>query len=314
MTDIATPIAPEANPARRVAFVTLGQSPRTDLVPWILARLDTPVEAVEYGLLDELEPADLEAAAPGPDEPAFLTRLRNGHPVELSVEWTHERFRAVYDRVSPRGCDLAVLMSASCGQDFRPDGATLQSDKVVERAIDTFSNADLEVGIIVPLHGLLRDLQPLGGPWDRSCVRTARPGDRNALARAASDMADCDIFVLHSLGYTDADRQDLRRLTRKPVILNRQLIANAIRHALDMLERQKSCDDQQTLSSRLRSLSDRERQTMYLVAEGLSNKDIARRLAISHRTVEIHRARMMDKMAFRSISDLVRIVDMVSDF
>ena len=53
---------------------------------------------------------------------------------------------------------------------------------------------------------------------------------------------------------------------------------------------------------------------MFLVAEGLANKEIAFRLGISFRTVEIHRARMMSKMDFRTMTDLVRTVDSLSGF
>lgn len=300
--------------ARRIAFVTLGQSPRIDLVPEILSALDSPVEPLEYGLLDDVDGQGLRAARPRLGEPAFLTRLRDGNHVELSIEWTHERFREVYDQIKQRGSDLVVLMSASCGQDFRPDGVTIQSDKVVERAIDALSNADLHLGIVVPLDGLIRDHQAIGGPWARTCVRAARPGDFDALARAAAEMRDCDILVLHSMGYSNADRDEVQRLTRKPVIINRRLVANAIKSALALLDNEDEAIGSSSLSIRLRSLSNRERQTMYFVAEGLSNKEIARHMDISYRTVEIHRSRMMEKMAFGSISDLVRVVDMVSDF
>jgi protein AroM len=47
---------------------------------------------------------------------------------------------------------------------------------------------------------------------------------------------------------------------------------------------------------------------MSLVAEGLSNKAIARQLGISPRTVEIHRARMMEKMGAASAGALIRMV------
>ncbi len=60
--------------------------------------------------------------------------------------------------------------------------------------------------------------------------------------------------------------------------------------------------------ARARLLTPRERDVMRLVAEGDDNKSIARRLGISYRTVEIHRARVMEKMQARSLSELVRMV------
>jgi DNA-binding NarL/FixJ family response regulator len=53
-------------------------------------------------------------------------------------------------------------------------------------------------------------------------------------------------------------------------------------------------------------LSLRERQILQLLAEGNSNKDIARQLNISVKTAETHRGNIMRKMGFASVSDLVR--------
>jgi RNA polymerase sigma factor (sigma-70 family) len=61
------------------------------------------------------------------------------------------------------------------------------------------------------------------------------------------------------------------------------------------------------LAARAAQLTEREREVMRLVAEGESNKEIARRLGISFRTVEIHRARVIEKMAARTTSDLIRM-------
>ena len=54
-------------------------------------------------------------------------------------------------------------------------------------------------------------------------------------------------------------------------------------------------------------LTNRERQVMELLVEGDQNKVIAAKLAISPRTVELHRARVMEKLEARSLSDVVRI-------
>jgi FixJ family two-component response regulator len=65
--------------------------------------------------------------------------------------------------------------------------------------------------------------------------------------------------------------------------------------------------DRASLRARYASLTDRERQVMSLAAAGNTNKDIARALAISHRTVEIHRGRAMRKMGARTLVDLAEM-------
>ncbi|MBS0571478.1 MAG: response regulator transcription factor [Proteobacteria bacterium] len=59
--------------------------------------------------------------------------------------------------------------------------------------------------------------------------------------------------------------------------------------------------------ARLRSLTPREREVLDLVAAGRTAKEIARQLGTSHRTVEVHRAHLMEKLAASSLADLVRM-------
>jgi two-component system response regulator FixJ len=60
-------------------------------------------------------------------------------------------------------------------------------------------------------------------------------------------------------------------------------------------------------TAKLALLSPREREVLAGLLAGLPNKSIAYDLAISPRTVEIHRARVMDKMGARSLSELIRL-------
>jgi FixJ family two-component response regulator len=59
--------------------------------------------------------------------------------------------------------------------------------------------------------------------------------------------------------------------------------------------------------SRIRRLTAREREVLAGVADGLSNRLIGERLAISPRTVEIHRANMLNKMGANHTSEAIRI-------
>lgn len=87
-----------------------------------------------------------------------------------------------------------------------------------------------------------------------------------------------------------------------------QDLLDRIHSALAEDSRLRSADSQRaTLSTRYDSLTDREREVMHMVVAGKANKVIALDLNLSQRTVEIHRARVMEKMQARSLADLVKM-------
>lgn len=83
-----------------------------------------------------------------------------------------------------------------------------------------------------------------------------------------------------------------------------ELIHNAINQHKEIREKSNS---QNKAQSRLDSLTKREKQVIKLVVSGMLNKDIAKELEISIKTVEVHRANVMDKMSANSVADLVRM-------
>lgn len=65
------------------------------------------------------------------------------------------------------------------------------------------------------------------------------------------------------------------------------------------------------LKERYSQLTPRERQALPLITGGMLNKQAASVLGISEATLQIHRGRIMQKMAARSFADLVRIADIL---
>jgi len=88
-----------------------------------------------------------------------------------------------------------------------------------------------------------------------------------------------------------------------------EVLLDAIRRAAASRAREQSNQDKiANWTGRVRELSARQRQVMGLVAQGLSNKEIAVALGLSPRTVENYRAWVMEKMGAKNLAELVRMV------
>ncbi len=91
-----------------------------------------------------------------------------------------------------------------------------------------------------------------------------------------------------------------------------EALLTRIEQAIDLSGRwQEEDEDRQELLSRYSSLTQREQDVLQLLVAGAadtSNKQIARQLEISHRTVDDHRARIMTKMQARSLTELTEMI------
>ena len=74
------------------------------------------------------------------------------------------------------------------------------------------------------------------------------------------------------------------------------------------LELRKSLSEHDRIRGRLDELTPREREVLDYLTQGKQNKAIAQELDVSPRTIEIHRARVMEKMGAQSVAELVRMM------
>jgi len=88
-------------------------------------------------------------------------------------------------------------------------------------------------------------------------------------------------------------------------------LLESIRNAFLISEEAKQDHIRRTaVEAQCETLTAREREVMQLVVSGLRNKDIAQRMEIGSRTVEVHRSRVMTKMDAGSLPHLVQMVDL----
>lgn len=93
----------------------------------------------------------------------------------------------------------------------------------------------------------------------------------------------------------------------KPV--DDELLLEVIEHALNFdADKREQLGRAGERHERAERLTPREREVMELLADGKHNREIAELLGISPRTVEVYRARMMEKLQARNLADVIRFV------
>lgn len=123
----------------------------------------------------------------------------------------------------------------------------------------------------------------------------------------------CSMPIIFVTGHGDvptaveAMKHGAAEFIQKP--FREQVLIDAIQKALQAnLKTQKHLNKLKQTQSKLASLTNRETQILEGVVSGKANKVIAIDLHLSQRTVEIHRAHMMEKMEVSSLAELVKIV------
>lgn len=123
----------------------------------------------------------------------------------------------------------------------------------------------------------------------------------------------CSMPIIFVTGHGDvptaveAMKQGAVEFIQKPY--REQQLIDAIQKALQInLKTQKHIKKIQQTQSKLALLTNRETQILEAVVSGKANKVIAIELHLSQRTVEIHRAHVMDKMGVKSLAELVKTV------
>ena len=141
-------------------------------------------------------------------------------------------------------------------------------------------------------------------------VRMARMSGLALEAKLAEKRADIPIVFISGHGDISMAVSAVKRgaVDFVPKPYQEQQLLDAINEALrrDALRRVAPLDAS-GLSERMQMLTSREREVLDLALKGYSSKRIARELAISYRTVELHRSHLLEKLGAASITDLLRL-------
>jgi protein AroM len=216
----------------RLAFVTIGESPRDDIVPEMLADIGGDVQAFEFGALDGLSEDEIRALAPRPGETSFATRRRNGSEVTIAKERVEVLLEERLARIDREGYDAVVLLCT--GTHVAPLRHTLmiEAQRVVDSMVEAMAASSRRLGVLLPLERQIAEFPQRHVFTSMPMLAAASPYAGDDIAAKALALADCDLVIMHCMGYSEAMRAKVRSAISAPVLLSRRIVSGAIRQII----------------------------------------------------------------------------------
>lgn len=216
---------------RKVGAITIGQSPRVDVVPEIEAILGGRIEIIEAGALDGLSHEEIAALAPGPGDYVLVTRLRDGSSVKLAEQRILSLMQARIDEVVAAGAEAVLLLCTGEFPPFSCPRLILQPQLILHHFTAAVA-AGRRLGIIVPDPG---QVEQAGVRWagmgSALAVEAASPyGPVEAIWQAAARLQEwqAELIVLDCMGFNMDMKKEIMKRTGIPTILPRTVAARVI--------------------------------------------------------------------------------------
>ncbi|WP_159619452.1 AroM family protein [Ruania rhizosphaerae] len=213
-----------------LGLVTIGQSPRVDLIPDIAAALTVPY--TEHGALDGLDRETIAGLAPGPQEPVLTSRLADGTSAVLTHARLMPHLRAAVNRCVDDGASVVLVLCTGDLGHLEAEVPVLHAESLAHAGVAGLVGRGPDgprLGVVSPLptqtraaaerwaHVLGRDvLVADADPYTGSVADVAAAIERHRSAGADWVFLDC-------IGYSEAMRRAAPEGIR--VLLARSLAA-----------------------------------------------------------------------------------------
>lgn len=223
--------------APKLAVITIGQAPRTDLTPELRAWLPG-VDLVEHGALDDDGPDAIAAMAPQDGDEVLTTRLRDGSNAIVAHHHVVPRVQRILDELDD--VDAVFLACTGAFEEVTCAKPLLRPEWMIGPGVAALAAGLETVGVLVPLPEQRHHPDGKYAALDASVVvDDASPyaGEslETGLADAARRLRDAgaQLIVADCMGYSQSMRAVLAESSGVPVVLARSIVARLAAELLD---------------------------------------------------------------------------------
>ena len=207
----------------KVGAITIGQSPREDVIQDLLPLMDDRVELIQAGALDGLTREDIRAFAPGQEDYVLISQLQDGSPVMFAERYILPRLQQCIELLEEQGAELILFLCTGDFPDvFHSKVPLIFPCKVLNGLVPALASRG-KIAVVVPTPQQVAQSEQ---KWKQYVQEST------AIPASPYGELDVDLVVMDCIGYHTGTKERFQKLSRKPVILSRTL---AVRVMMELL-------------------------------------------------------------------------------
>jgi len=219
----------------KAGFVTIGQSPRTDVFEEMADLLGPEIEVIEKGALDRLSCSKIRGLWPEKRDFPLITRLKNGTTVRVGRKKIIPLLQKQVRELEKEGVKIIAFLCTENFPEIKSRCALLFPSRILFHTVHSILRKG-KLAVFIPLE---EQREGARKKWEKTgldvIVKVLNPYQKfNEIEKALVQIKkeNVDLVVLDCIGYTMKIKERIRQKIRKPVLLPKSLLARTIRELL----------------------------------------------------------------------------------
>jgi len=221
----------------KIGAVTIGQSPRNDIIPEIREVLDSEVEIVEKGALDGLSLNDINSYYSEPTNYTLVTRMNDGTEVKIPEKFIVPRIKNCISELEEKGVEIIILLCTGEFPELESQHILLKPGIIIKNIVKGMLERG-RLGVIVPTPDQISAMEK---KWERNnfnvISESVSPytGTNTEIIETANKIknANVDLIILDCIGFNRKTKAVFRHVTKKPVLLPRTIIGRIVKELVE---------------------------------------------------------------------------------
>lgn len=217
---------------KKVATITIGQSPRVDLVPEILKYMGDNIEIVEYGILDSYtyEKA-YNILRPSEGDNVLVSRMRDGKQIRMKEQLVYELVQRCIYSIESEGINTIFILCTGKFPEFEHKGLLIEPFSLLHSIVNNVAKG--KIGVIIPdgsqIDQSLKYWEESGNEISIKAISPYKDFYDNVEKEALQlKEEDVPLIVLDCMGYSLEMKDKVKQITGKPVLLPRIVMAKLL--------------------------------------------------------------------------------------